>query len=493
MYGNKISYYNGESALAFSDVYLEPSYSDILSRFGDQIDTSTNIAKSAPKLNIPFLSSGMDTVTEDGMASIFALNGGMGEIHRNNTPDEQADMIRLVKETMRLIEKNPPVVPETATIADALTLLQKRRRGYVIVYPGSDFNGEFSGIATSRDFLAKDPDCVIKEVMTPFGSDRKTGLITAPIGTSLKDAVKIMRENKVEKLPIVGEKDKLFGVYTLKDYEHIEKYSNAALDGEGRLVVGAAIGVHDIDIERAHKVVDAGADVLFLDIAHGHSIYSSKMIEKLKIKEKIKTPVIIGNVATKEGVQFAYDKGADGIKVGIGPGFVCKTRNVTGTGVPQITAILEAKEVLKDKKDAPPIIADGGVRETGDPGKAIVAGADCVMWGSVWAGTDMSPGDVVKTAGQLQKRIRGMASRAVFEERKKMGDSTTNPELYTPEGREIFTPYQGSTDTLLKEYVGALRSAMSYTGTHSIKELQNAKLIHVSVNGANEQDRSLGL
>ena len=493
LYKDKLSYYNGESALAFSDVYLEPSYSDIISRFGGQIDTGTYVARNAPKLNIPFLSSGMDTVTEDGMASIFALNGGMGEIHRNNTPDEQAEMIRLVKETMRLIEKNPPVVPETATISDVLTLLQKRRRGYVIVYPGSDFNGEFSGIATSRDFLAKDPDCVIKEVMTPLKSQEKAGLITAPVGTSLKDAVKIMRENKVEKLPVIGKNSKLFGVYTLKDYEHIEKYSDAALDSEGRLVVGAAIGVHDIDIERARKVVDAGADVLFLDIAHGHSIYSSRMVEKLKIREKIKTPLIVGNVATKEGVKFAYDIGADGIKVGIGPGFVCKTRNVTGIGVPQITAILEAKEVLKNKKDAPPIIADGGVRETGDPGKAIAAGADCVMWGSVWAGTDMSPGDIVKTAGQLQKRIRGMASRSVFEDRKKMGDSTTNSVLYTPEGREIFTPYQGSTDILLKEYIGALRSAMSYTGAHSIKEFQKARLIHVSVNGANEQDRSISL
>lgn len=489
----KISYYNGDSALAFPDVYLKPSYSDILSRFGNQIDISTSVARDAPRLNIPFISSGMDTVTEESMASVFALNGGMGEIHRNNTPDEQAEMIRLVKERMRLIEKNPPVVSETATIADALTILEKRKRGYVIVYPGSNFIGKFSGIATSRDFLAEDPSTVIKKVMTPYKLEGKSKLITASVGITLKEAVKIMRKNKVEKLPIIENNGKLFGVYTLKDYEHIEQNSNAALDSEGRLVVGAAIGVHDIDVDRAHKVVNAGADVLFLDIAHGHCIYSLRMIEKLKNKEKIKTPIIVGNVATKDGVLFAYDIGADGIKIGIGPGFVCKTRNVTGTGIPQITAILEAKEVLGNKSKAPPIIADGGVREQGDPPKAIAAGADCVMWGSLWAGSDMSPGDIVKTAGQLQKRIRGMASRGVFEERKKMGDSTTNPELYAPEGREIFTPYQGSTDTLLKEYIGALRSAMSYTGSHTISELQNAKLIHVSVNGSNEQGRSLNL
>lgn len=492
VFKNKISYYNGDSALAFPDVYLLPSYSDIISRFGSQIDTSTEVARNAPRLNIPFLSAGMDTVTEDKMASVFALSGGMGEIHRNNSPDKQAEMIRMVKDVMRVVEKNPPVVSEDATIADALNMLQKRSRGYVIVYSGSSFIGDFCGMATSRDFISSDPDTKIKDVMTPYKLNGESKLVCTPIGTSLKDAVKIMKENKVEKLPVIEKDGKLFGVYTLKDFENIENYSNAALDNEGKLVVGAAIGVHEIDVERAHKVVDAGADVLFLDIAHGHSVYSSKMIAKLKGIEKIKTPIIVGNVATKEGVLFAYDNGADGIKVGIGPGFVCKTRNVTGTGVPQITAILEAKEVLKNKKDAPPIIADGGVREPGDPPKALASGADCVMWGSIWAGTDMSPGDIVKTNGKLQKRIRGMASRAVFDDRRKMADSTTNPELYAPEGREIFTPFQGSTESLLKEYVGALHSAMSYTGSHTISELKKAKLIHISVNGANEQERSLG-
>ena len=488
---NKVSYYSGDSALAFSDVYLEPSYSDIVSRFGSQIDTSTKVANNAPKINIPFISAGMDTVTENDMASIFALNGGMGEIHRNNSPDKQSDMIRIVKEKMRLIEKNPPIVSENATISDALSLLKIHMRGYVIVYRGNDYDGRFCGIATSRDFLSGDPDTPIKKVMTPYESNENEKLITASVGTTLEDAVKIMRENKIEKLPIIEKDGILFGVYTLKDYEHIKKYPKAALDSQGRLVVGAAIGVHSIDIERAHKVVDAGADILFLDIAHGHSIYSSEMIKKLKINEKIKTPIVVGNVATKEGVLFAYDIGADGIKIGIGPGFVCKTRNVTGTGIPQITAILEAKEVLRGRSKAPPIIADGGVREPGDPPKAIAAGADCVMWGSLWAGTDMSPGTIVRTNGFLQKRIRGMASKAVFEDRKKMGDSTTDSDLYAPEGREVFTSFQGSTSALLKEYIGALRSAMSYTGSHNIFELQKAKLIHVSMNGANEQGRNL--
>lgn len=487
---DKVLFYSGDAGLAFPDVYLKPSYSDIKSRFGDQIDTSTSVARKAPKINIPFISAGMDTVTENEMAIIFALNGGMGEIHRNNTPEKQAEMIRLVKETMRLIEKNPPMVPESATISNALDLLESRNRGYVIVYPGSKFNGIFSGIATSRDFLAGKPSDSIKSVMTWFAKSGEKKIITAPVGTSMVKAVSIMQKNKIEKLPIVQRNSKLFGVYTLKDYEHIQKYSHAALDNEGRLVVGAAIGVHEIDIERAHQVVEAGVDVIFLDIAHGHSIYSEKMIKRLKVKEKIKTPIVVGNVATKDGVLFAYDIGADGIKVGIGPGFVCKTRNVAATGVPQITAILEARAALANKSNPPPIMADGGIREPGDPSKAIAAGADSVMWGSVWAGTDKSPGDIIKYDRRLQKRIRGMASRAVFEDRKKIGSSTTDPQLYTPEGREVFTPYQGSTESLLREYIGGLRSAMSYTGSHSISQLQKAKLIHVSVNGSGEQTRS---
>jgi len=487
----KIAYYDGSQALAFSDVYLSPSYSDIRSRFGVQIDISTAVAKGAPKLKIPFISSGMDTVTEEAMAAVMALNGGLGEIHRNNTPGRQAEMIRLVKERMRLIEKNPPTVSEKATIADALSLLQKRNRGYVIVYPTNNFSGEFSGIATSRDFLSATPDTKIKKIMTSVDLAAGRKLITAPKGTTLETAVGIMKANKVEKLPIVEKNGKLWGVYTLKDYEYIQKYSNAALDDQGRLMVGAAIGVHEIDVERAHKVVGAGVDVLFLDIAHGHSLYSKEMLKRLKIKEKIKVPIIVGNVATREGVLFAYEIGADGIKIGIGPGFVCKTRNVAGTGVPQISAILEAKEALGNKRNPPPIIADGGVREPGDPPKAIACGADSVMWGSMWAGTDMSPGDVIKANGKLQKRHRGMASRSVAQDRAKMEDSTTDPILYTPEGREIFTPYQGSTQGLLNEYIGGLRSAMSYVGAHNIAELKRAKLIHVSSHGANEQGRSL--
>ena len=491
MKNKKIAYYNNDAALAFSDVYLIPLYSDIKSRFGDQIDTTTSVALGAPKLKIPFISAGMDTVTEDAMAEIMALNGGIGEIHRNNTPEEQAELVRMVKEKMRLMEKNPPMVSESATIGDALSVLEKRNRGYVIVYPGNSFKGKFSGMATNKDFLAGNSDTPIKDVMTPFEGGNKRKLITGDESTTLAKAVEIMESSRVEKLPIIDENRNLLGVYTLKDSQHLKKYPNAATDTQGRLMAGAAIGVREIDVQRALKLVDAGVDVLFLDIAHGHSVHTKAMVKRLKLREKIKTPMIIGNFATSEGVLFAEDIGADGIKVGIGPGFSCKTRNVAGTGVPQVTAILEAKNALLRKRNAPPLIADGGLREPGDAPKAIACGADAIMTGHLLVATDKSPGELIKIGGILQKRYSGMASKRVFQERKRLGDSTTNPNLYTPEGREVFIPYQGSTQDFLNEYIGGFRSAMSYAGAHSISEMQNARLIHVSGYGSNEQARPL--
>ena len=487
----KINFYNEGEALAFSDVYLKPSYSDIKSRYSNQIDTSTEVAKGAPKLNIPFISSGMDTVTGAKMAEVLSLNGGLGEIHRNNTPSQQAEMVRIVKEKMRTIETNPPMVSVKAKISDALNLLEKRNRGYVLVFKGDKFEGNICGIATNKDFNAGNNETLISKVMTSVTGNGIRKLITAKDGTSLTQAVKIMRDFRIEKLPVLDKANVLLGVYTLKDYELINRYPNAATDNRGRLIVGAAIGVHEVDVERALLVVEAGVDVIFLDIAHGHSVYTKEMIRKLKVKENIKIPIIVGNIATYDGALFAYEAGADGIKVGIGPGFVCKTRNVAGTGVPQITAVLEVSRALKNIKKALPIISDGGVREPGDPSKAIACGADTVMIGSLFAGTDMSPGDTVRINGTLQKRVRGMASKGVLEDRKKISSSTTNITVYAPEGRETFTPYQGSTQELLMEYVGGLRSAMSYTGSHSIKELKNAHLIHVSGFGSNEQGRPL--
>ena len=487
----KIDFYSGQEALAFSDVYLKPVYSDIKSRFSDEVNTSTRLTLNNSGLKIPFISAGMDSVTEDKMAIELALLGGLGEIHRNCTPTDQSAMVRRVKEKMRKMATNPPRVNANDTVDYALGLLKVRNRGYVIVHENKDVTSKVIGIATDKDFLAGSPTTKISEIMTSINGVKRKLIYGGP-GMTLEKAAKVMADERIEKLPIIDSKGYLQGVYTMKDFVNLKEYPNATLDSEGRLVVGAAIGVHEMDVERALMLVESQVDVLFLDIAHGHSVYTKQMMQRLKIKEKIKTPIIVGNVATKEGVKFAVDVGADGIKVGIGPGYVCKTRNIAGTGVPQITAVMEAREALGNLRNSPPIISDGGVREPGDPPKAIAAGADSVMIGSVLAGTESSPGDMVKINGSLQKRIRGMASIGVLEDRKKLGNSTTNITVYAPEGRETFTPYQGSTKELLLEYVGGLRSAMSYAGSHSIQELQKAKLIHISSNGGVEQTRALG-
>lgn len=488
----KIAYYNNEEALAFSDVYLKPVYSNIKSRFSDEIDTSTEIANGAPKLRIPIISAGMDTVTEDEMAIQVALLGGLGEIHRNNTPEVQTLLVKKVKEKMKLIEKSPSIMAENTLVSEALTVLGKIGRTYTLIFSGDTFTGRISGIVTKRDFLAAGTKTKLKDIMTPANGGQVEQLIVGEEKMSLAKAAELMKERRIEKLPILDKNGNFVGVYALKDFLRLNDYPKASLDMNGRLMVGAAIGVHEMDVERALMLVEAGVDILFLDIAHGHSIHAAQMMKKLKIQEKIKLPIILGNVATKEGVKFALTTGADGIKVGIGPGYVCKTRNVAGTGVPQVTAVMEAREVLGKVRKAPPIISDGGIREPGDLAKAIAAGADTIMIGSILAGTEKSPGDMVKINGVLQKRIRGMASLGVLEDRKKLGDTSTNITVYAPEGRETFTPYLGSTKEFLMEYVGGLRSGMSYAGAHTIKELQKAKLIHVSSHGGNEQSRALG-
>lgn len=490
--GQKILYYSGSPALSYPDVFIYPAESDISSRHGSDISTQTKLT-SKLSLNIPLISAGMDTVTESKMAITMALRGGMGEIHRNNTPDQEATEVRKVKERMRVIEEYPPMVGEKATIGEAKALLEKRQRGYVIVYEGSEFNGFIAGMATMKDFEAGKLDMPIQNIMTPLipKKDRERSLITAPEGTGLEDAVEIMRRHRIEKLPVLNNEGKLIGVYTIKDSQYILGHPDAAVDAKGRLLVGAAIGVHESDILRAQKLVEAGVDVLFLDIAHGHSRYSQIMLERLKERENIKVPIIAGNVATKEGVLFLYNNGADGIKVGIGPGGVCTTRNIAGTGVPQITALLEAREALANRRHAPPIIADGGIREPGDAAKALTI-ADSVMIGSLFAGTDESPGEPVNIDGTgLKKRVRGMASAQVAKARVEMGDSTTDITKYVPEGRERHVVYQGPVGPIINRFVGGIRSGMSYAGAHDMGEMKKAKLIYVSQQGAEENKRGM--
>lgn len=472
--------------LGFSDVLLVPNRSDVRSRFGDQIDLSTAIAHGVPQIHLPIISANMDTVTEAEMAITMALHGSIGVIHRFMTVKDQAQEVARVKGYMRTIEDDPPFLPETATIADAQQLLEKRPRGYVIVHHGPLFSGSFSGIATKRDFLVKPSDAPLSLIMTP-----REQMVTVQKGTTLEEAVGIMTSHRIEKVPVVDGDGKLVGVYTLKDNELFQRFPHASLDREGRLMVGAAIGVQQNDRERAHALENAHSDLLVLDIAHGELDYTGEMLNVLKNKEDIRTPISAGNVATRQGAIYVRDSGADGIKVGVGPGYVCDTRNVAGAGVPQITAILEVANALANDSQPLPIIADGGVREPGDVSKAIGAGADAVMIGSLFAGTEQSPGEPVIMDGTLQKMVRGMASAPALEARKKIGNTSTDERQYAPEGSTKFIPYKGKVEKILFELAGGLRSGMSYVGTHTIPEMkEKARFYRVSP-GVPEQRRPL--
>lgn len=484
-------------AYSFEDVILEPRRaSGIKSRRGSEIDTSTIIARGLQSINLPIISANMDTVTEHDMAETMALHGGIGVIHRFLTPAAEAEEVRKVKDRMRTVEENPPKLPESATVGDALSLLKKRARGYVIVYQGTDFSGQFSGIATPRDFEAVENrrDVPLSQIMTP-----RERIRVVPADVDLKGAVLFMREHRLQKVPRVDDNGNLLGVYSLKDDEYFRHYPNASLDQHGRLMVGAAVGVRSSDIDRAHGLVDAGVDVLVLDIAHGGLDFTEEMLKRLKAKENIHVPIIAGNVATGEGVIYIKDSGADGVKLGVGPGLVCETRDEAGVGMPQISAIMEAREALAD--DDYPLIADGGIRKPGDMVKALAAGANAVMIGTWLGGTDKSPGDVIRQPdGKEVKMVRGMASASAFEDRRRLGDINDGGDVYEDrdkipsEGRTILVPFQGvgSTKKVIFRIGNGLRSGMSYLGAHKVGEIPSrARFRTITGNGANEQRRPL--
>ncbi|MBN8619573.1 MAG: IMP dehydrogenase [Anaerolineae bacterium] len=473
--------------LGFDDVLLMPQRSSIRSRFSGEIDTSASVARGAPKIHIPIISANMDTVTGWRMSTTLALLGGFGVIHRFMNIEDQVKEVRRVKERMRVIEDHPPVIPASATIRDAQRLLRERERGYVIVFEGESFDGSFVGIATPRDFDAGEGDTLLREVMTP-----KERLRSVPPGTTLESAVEQMRKHRVEKTPLVADDGRLLGVYTMKDYEYYQHYPHASLDYKGRLLVGAAIGVQEHEIERALALAEAEVDILVLDIAHGELDYTQEILHRLKIIERVKTPIVAGNIATIDGARYVRDCGADGVKVGVGPGYVCETRDVAGVGVPQITAILNAAKAFEHDSDPLPIIGDGGIRKPGDVAKAIAAGADTVMVGSLFAGTEESPGEPVEQDGILKKMVRGMASATAFEKRLALGSTTTRAEEYVPEGRTTFTPYKGSASKVLKRLRGGLLSGMSYTNARTIAEMHDrAQFIIVRSPAIPEQRRPL--
>ncbi|MCS7218237.1 MAG: IMP dehydrogenase [Thermus sp.] len=474
MYEGKILY----EGLTFDDVLLLPGYSEVLPK---EVSVTTRLTKRLT-LNIPILSAAMDTVTEAEMAIAMAREGGLGVIHKNLSIEAQAAMVRKVKRSEAGMIQDPVTLPPTATLEDAERLMREYRIGGL---PVVDLYGKLLGLVTNRDLrFERDLKRPVTEVMTPLER-----LITAPPGTTLEEAEEILRRHKVEKLPLVDETGKLRGLLTLKDIVKRKQYPFAAKDPLGRLRVGAAVGASRDLPERAQALVEAGVDVLVLDSAHGHSKGILEALAYLKETFGEKVEVIAGNVATREGARALAERGADAVKVGIGPGSICTTRVVTGVGVPQISAILEAVAGVADL--GVPVIADGGIKYTGDVAKAIAAGAHTVMLGSMLAGTEEAPGEEVLKDGRRYKLYRGMGSLGAMKQgsadryfQDPSGGGETEAKKLVPEGIEGMVPYKGPVADVLYQIVGGLRSAMGYVGAKDIEEFRSkARFVRMTMAG----------
>ena len=460
--------------LTFDDVLLVPAYSEILPR---DVDIKSRLTKDII-LNIPMLSAAMDTVTEASLAIALAREGGLGILHKNMTAEKQADQVRKVKRSESGLIVDPITLKVDATIGDAQRLMRENKIGGIPIIDGG---GKLVGILTNRDLrFEEDMQRPVSEVMT------KENLITAPDGTDLKIAEKILRQTKVEKLPVVDRSGKLIGLITYRDILQVTSYPNAAKDAFGRLRVGAAIGVTQDLLDRVATLQNVGVDVLCLDSAHGHS---KGIIDALKsVKKNFKEiNVIAGNIATTAGAEALADAGADAVKVGIGPGSICTTRIVAGAGVPQLTAVMQANAALQ--KRGIPLIADGGIRYTGDMVKALAAGADCVMMGSVFAGTEESPGDTIIYEGRKFKEYRGMGSLGAMStgsSDRYFQDPEADVKKYVPEGIEGRVAYKGMLKEIVYQYVGGLRAGMGYCGAKNIEALQQSTFVKITQSGMRE-------
>ena len=461
-----------KEGLTFDDVLLVPQASDCTP---NMVDLSTNITKTI-KLNIPFISSAMDTVTEAPMAIAIAREGGMGIIHKNMTIEEQAAEVDKVKRSENGVIANPFSLSAEHTLKDADELMGRYKISGV---PICDDNNVLVGIITNRDLrFEEDFSKKIGDVMT------KDNLITAPVGTTLKEAQSILSTHKIEKLPIVDETNHLKGLITIKDIEKAIRYPNSARDKEGRLLAGAAVGVTNDCLDRVKALVEAGVDLVCLDSAHGHSTNIMNKIREIK-KAFPDLPVIAGNIATAEAAEALIEAGADCIKVGIGPGSICTTRIIAGIGVPQITAVYDVAQVAK--KYGIPVIADGGIKYSGDCVKAIAAGADVIMMGSLLAGCDESPGEFEIYQGRRFKVYRGMGSLAAMEKGSKDRYFQTGSKKLVPEGVEGRVPYKGPLSDTIFQLIGGLRSGMGYCGTPTVPELkENGKCIKITGAGLKE-------
>jgi len=447
-----------KEGLTFDDVLLVPRKSDV---FGKEIDISTDLGNGL-KLNIPFISSAMDTVTESALAIAIAREGGIGIIHKNMSIEQQAEEVDRVKRSESGVITNPFSLSPEHRVYDAEELMAKYRISGVPIVDGDN---KLVGIITNRDLrFVHDYSIKIKEVMT------KDNLVTAPVGTTLREAEVILQRHKIEKLPLVDENNELKGLITIKDIEKAIQFPNAAKDSQGRLLVGAAVGVSKDVMERTAALVEAGVDVITVDSAHGHHINVIETVRRIR-KQYPNLTLIAGNVATGEGTKDLIEAGASIVKVGIGPGSICTTRVIAGIGVPQITAIYDCATVAR--KYNVPIIADGGIKYSGDITKAIAAGANAVMIGSLFAGTEEAPGESEIYQGRRFKVYRGMGSLGAMKKGSKDRYFQENESKLVPEGIEGRVPYKGPLADTIYQLVGGLRAGMGYVGARNIQELIN--------------------
>ena len=460
--------------LTFDDVLLMPAYSEILP---SEVNIHAQLTKNI-QLHVPILSSAMDTVTEANLAIALAREGGIGILHKNMSIERQAEQVRKVKRSESGMIVDPITLEVTATIGDALKLMKENKIGGI---PIVDKTNKLVGILTNRDLrFETDRKRKVSEVMT------KENLVIAPEGTDLKKAEKILRQYKIEKLPVVNKQGKLIGLITYRDILQLSAFPNAVKDKIGRLLVGAALGITKDLLDRAAALQSVGVDIVTLDSAHGHS---KGVIEALKLLKKTykNLPVIAGNVATASGALALANAGADAVKVGIGPGSICTTRIVAGAGVPQLTAIMEAARALKGKNI--PIIADGGIRYTGDMVKALAAGANCVMMGSIFAGTEESPGETIIYEGRKFKGYRGMGSIGAMSQGsgdRYFQENESDSTKFVPEGIEGRVAYKGNLHEIVYQFVGGLKAGMGYCGAKTVKDLQNATFVQITNAGMRE-------
>ena len=457
--------------LTFDDVLLVPKFSDIVSR--SQTDLTTQLSRNI-SINIPIISANMDTVTESTMAVTIAREGGIGIIHRFLTIQEEVDEIHKVKRAGSVIIENPYLINPEQTIQDAFKIMNEKQVSGLLV---TDSSSNLIGILTERDVLFEPVDCskLVKDLMTK-------DVVSAKPGIDFQQAKEILKNNRIEKLPLTDEHNKIKGLITSQDISNLEKYPNASKDEKGRPLVGAAVGVKGDFMQRTEALLDAGVDVIVVDIAHGHSENAINTVKNIK-KAFPNCELIAGNVATAHGTEDLIKAGVDAVKVGVGSGSICITRVITGSGVPQLTAVLDCAKIGNEHNI--PIISDGGTRTSGDATKALAAGAHSVMIGGILGGTDESPGSTISKNGKRFKIYRGMASlgASLGRKSKDSGNAGLTDDLndYVAEGVEGMVPYRGSVTDIITQIMGGIRSGLSYCGAHNIQQMQkNAEFIKIS-------------